>query len=243
MQKHVSDCLLEKQAQLSAAQSHTEELDADLDRLVALKRQVDKATGHEGPRPGSLLPSQPQLHTSTGTACPGPGQARARRDPPSTSVVRAWPWAPGLRSSPRSQRPPSRRPHPGGGGRIEAKEPSERVLGGDRGSGETRGGAGGAAGGAAGGRRRPRGADHLRVRLAGGEGAGHPSRGHRLSPRCGGCSCGRPRPLSCPPSLSAGGGRRGSSFPFAPPDADLLSRPRTFPSSWPCRHARSTCRR
>lgn len=154
MQKHVSDCLLEKQAQLSAAQSHTEELDADLDRLVALKRQVDKATGHEGPegpRPGSLLPSQPQLHTSTGTACPGPGQARARRDPPSTSVVRAWPWAPGLRSSPRSQRPPSRRPHPGGGGRIEAKEPSERVLGGDRGSGETRGGAGGAAGGAAGG--------------------------------------------------------------------------------------------
>lgn len=179
MQKHVSDCLLEKQAQLSAAQSHTEELDADLDRLVALKRQVDKATGHEGPegpRPGSLLPSQPQLHTSTGMACPGPGQARARRDPPSTSVVRAWPWAPGLRSSPRSQRPPSRRPHPGGGGRIEAKEPSERVLGGDRGSGETRGGAGGAAGGAAGGRRRPLGADHLRVGLAGGEGAGHPSR-------------------------------------------------------------------
>ncbi|XP_023378784.1 coiled-coil domain-containing protein 40 [Pteropus vampyrus] len=38
-QKHVSDRLQEQQAQLSAAQAHTEELDADLDRLVALKRQ------------------------------------------------------------------------------------------------------------------------------------------------------------------------------------------------------------
>ncbi|ELK12282.1 Coiled-coil domain-containing protein 40 [Pteropus alecto] len=85
-QKHVSDRLQEQQAQLSAAQAHTEELDADLDRLVALKRQVDKAVSHEGheePRPGSLLPSQPQRHMSTGAACPGPGQARAWRDPSS----------------------------------------------------------------------------------------------------------------------------------------------------------------
>nr|KAF6455148.1 coiled-coil domain containing 40 [Rousettus aegyptiacus] len=39
MQKRVSDHLVEKQAQLAAAQSRTEELDADLDQLMALKRQ------------------------------------------------------------------------------------------------------------------------------------------------------------------------------------------------------------
>lgn len=39
----MSESLLEKQAQLSAMQSHTEALEADVDQLVALKRQVDKA--------------------------------------------------------------------------------------------------------------------------------------------------------------------------------------------------------
>lgn len=38
-QKRMSESLLEKQAQLSAMQSHTETLEADLEQLVALKRQ------------------------------------------------------------------------------------------------------------------------------------------------------------------------------------------------------------
>lgn len=197
---------------------------------------------------------------SMGTACPGPGQAGAWRDPLSTSVVWAWAWALGLRSG--TEKPPSPIHRPprghilGAGGRIEAKEPSEHVLDGDMGHGlekneEKRAGW-------QGGRRRPHGANNLRARLEGGEGASRPSRGHGLSLRCrdcprgrsrplslrcGDCPRGRSRPLSLPPSLSARRAAGGGPLHFAPPDADPLSRPRTFPSSWPCRPARSTCRR
>lgn len=65
MQKRVSDHLVEKQAQLAATQSRTEELDADLDQLMALKRQVDKTRGHEGceePRPGNVTAAAPHVH-------------------------------------------------------------------------------------------------------------------------------------------------------------------------------------
>lgn len=53
----MSESLLEKQAQLSAAQSHTETLEADLGQLVALKRQVDKA----GATRATRTPALPEL--------------------------------------------------------------------------------------------------------------------------------------------------------------------------------------
>lgn len=42
-QKHVSRSLSEKQEQLSVMQSSTDELEADLDRLLALKQQVGQS--------------------------------------------------------------------------------------------------------------------------------------------------------------------------------------------------------
>lgn len=51
----MSESLLEKQAQLSAMQSHTETLEADLEQLVALKRQVDKAGATTATRTPALL--------------------------------------------------------------------------------------------------------------------------------------------------------------------------------------------
>lgn len=44
----MSSSLLEKQTQLSAMQARTEELEANLKQLVALKRQVDGPQGHWG---------------------------------------------------------------------------------------------------------------------------------------------------------------------------------------------------
>lgn len=157
------------------------------------------------------------------------------------------------RKAPVPHPPPSQRSHPGGGRTYRSKRAK---LDGDMGHGlekneEKRAGWWG-------GRRRPHGANNLRARLEGGEGASRPSRGHGLSLRCrdcprgrsrplslrcGDCPRGRSRPLSLPPSLSARRAAGGGPLHFAPPDADPLSRPRTFPSSWPCRPARSTCRR
>lgn len=66
-QKRTSDSLGEKQAQLTAMQAQTEELEADLERLTTLKRQVGR-------------PRAPQGHASIG----------CRVSPPSSG-----PWAAG----------------------------------------------------------------------------------------------------------------------------------------------------
>lgn len=50
----MSKSLLEKQTQLSAMQSHIETLEADLEQLVALKRQVDKAGATRATRTPAL---------------------------------------------------------------------------------------------------------------------------------------------------------------------------------------------
>lgn len=56
----MSDSLLERRAQLSTMQSHAEELEASLEQLTALKRQVARPQGHRGhrnPGAGSALAS------------------------------------------------------------------------------------------------------------------------------------------------------------------------------------------
>lgn len=49
-QKHVSSSLSEKQEQLLVMQSSTDELEADLDRLLALKQQVGQSPEAPGPQ-------------------------------------------------------------------------------------------------------------------------------------------------------------------------------------------------
>lgn len=48
-QRSLSESLVEKQEQLSKMQSKADELEADLDRLAALKRQVGESPGPPGP--------------------------------------------------------------------------------------------------------------------------------------------------------------------------------------------------
>lgn len=63
-QKLMSSSLLEKQEQLSAMQSSTDELEADLDRLLALKQQVGRspeAPGPQGARHGACPSPQQRI--------------------------------------------------------------------------------------------------------------------------------------------------------------------------------------